>query len=110
MSLDFYLNYNNDGNIMEAFHSNITHNVAQMAREADVYKLLWHPEENGYKKAHSIIRSLEKGLKNLKKDPDYFRQYSPSNGSGSCDLLIVFVEEVLDACKKYPNADIHTST
>lgn len=110
MSLDFYLNYNNDGNIMEAFHSNITHNVAQMAREADVYLALWHPKENGFKKARSIISILEKGMKRLINDPNYFKQYNPTNGWGSYESLISIIEDVLNACLKYPNADIYTST
>jgi len=110
MGLEFYLNCNIDGNVMEAFYNSISHNYVPMAKEANVYKALWHPGENGFKKAHSIVPALEKGLKKLKGDPDYFKQYNPTNGWGSYESLISFIEDVLNACLKYPNADIYTST
>jgi len=80
-----------------------------MADQAGIYKALWRPDENGYEKASDIVPVLEKGLKNLKEKPDYFMKFNAPNGWGTYEHFVPFVEEVLDACKKYPNAIIWVS-
>ena len=109
MSLDFYLSYKNDGSYHEVFERNITHNLGEMAEKAGIYKVLWRPDENGFKKAKDIIEILEKGLKKLKNNPKRFRKYDSENGWGIYDHFVPFVEAVLEACKEYPNAIIGVS-
>jgi len=109
MSLDVGLQYKIDGNEIEVYESNMTHNLGQMADKAGIYYALWRPEEKGYKKAKDIIKILEKGLKDLKERPEYFKKYNASNGWGMYEHFIPFVEEYLEACKKYPNAEIYVS-
>lgn len=92
------------------FETGITHNLTDMAAAAGIYKCLWHPYDNGYKKAKHIIKKLEKGLSLLKEKPDFFKQYNSSNGWGLYKDFVPFVQECLEACKKYPNAIISTST
>lgn len=111
MSLDFYLNYKvEDNEIIGVFDNNITHNLTKMADKAGIYKALWHPREINASHAKDIIEVLEKGLRKLKANPSYFKQFNASNGWGMYKHFVPFVEECLKACKKYPNAEIQTST
>jgi len=109
MSLRFYLEYEEDGNDIEVFERNITHNLNTMADKAGIYKALWRPEEIEAKTAKDITPLLEKGLKKLKAKPDYFEKFNASNGWGMYEHFVPFVEECLDACKQYPNAKICVS-
>ena len=106
MSLDFDLKYKIDGNEINFFSKNITHNMGEMAKEAGIYGVLWHAEN---KKAKDIITTLEKGFNKLNKNPAYFEKFNPSNGWGNYESFMRFVIEVLEACKKYPNSYIEIS-
>ncbi len=110
MSLDFYLHYKIDGNAIEVFDKNITHNLAKMAGEAGIYEALWHPERINAVFAKDIINILKTGLVKLKTDPVHFKQFNASNGWGMYKHFVPFVEQCLKACKQYPNAKIYTST
>lgn len=109
MSLDFHLQYKVDGNDVEVFDTNITHNLGKMAGEAGIYNALWRPDENDYKLAKDIIALLESGLEKLKKDPEHYAQFNAPNGWGMYEHFVPFVEAVLAACKQYPNAEIYIS-
>lgn len=109
MSLDFYLQYRIDGNDIEVFEINITHNLGKMAGKAGIYYALWRPEEIGAKCAKDIIGLLEVGLGKLKKRKAYFRKFDAPNGWGTYEHFVPFVEEVLEACRKYPKAKIGVS-
>ena len=109
MSLDFYLSYIKDDNNITVFDTNITHNLTELADKTGIYYSLWRPKEKGYKKAKDIISILEKGLKKLKAKPEYFEKFNAENGWGMYEHFVPFVEEVLNACKKYPNAKINIS-
>lgn len=109
MSLDFYLHYEIDGNEISVFDVNITHNLGKMAAKVGIYEALWRPEEIKAKRAKDIISLLEEGLKKLKKRPKFFQKFNAPNGWGMYEHFVPFVEEVLEACKKYPNAKINVS-
>lgn len=98
-----------EGTDGEVFTANITHNLASMAGYADLYIVLWHPEERFFKQAKELILPLEKGLAILKSDPDFFEKYNPKNGWGTYENLVEFVEKYLEACKRYPEAEVHVS-
>jgi hypothetical protein len=91
------------------YQANITHNLNTMAKEAGIYKHLWRPEELNITKAKELIVPLEGGLINLKSRPEHFMRYNPANGWGDYDGLVSFVENYLEACKKYPEATIKIS-
>jgi hypothetical protein len=97
--------YNND----YVFESNITHNLGIMAKEAGIYQACWRPEEINAEYASDIIPLLEKGLKDLKAKPEHYKQFNASNGWGSYEHFVPWVEEYLNACKQYPNAKIEVS-
>lgn len=66
----------------EVFHSNITHNLNEMADALGIYEPIWRPEECGVEKAEQLIPILEKGVALLELDPVHYKQYNASNGWG----------------------------
>jgi hypothetical protein len=112
LSLDFSLYENccdacHRGDVV--FTQNITHNLTLMAKKAGIYYALWRPEERGYVYAKDIIKILERGLSKLKTRPDIYETFNPSNGWGTRKDFVLFVEEVLIACKKHPGTTITIS-
>lgn len=93
----------------EYYHANITHNLGSMAKEAGLYKPLWHPEEWGYRHARDLIPALENGLHALRADPTRFRPYNPDNGWGTYEQLVQFVDGLLQACRDWPDAKVRAS-
>lgn len=91
----------------EFYKANITHNLGKMAEAAGIYKCLWRPGEIGITKAKQLIDPLREGLARLKEDPEYFQQYDSPNGWGLYIHFVPFVEKYLEACKRYPDADVH---
>ena len=88
------------------YEANITHNLGEMAGKAGIYKALWRPEEIGAKYAKDISEIIESGLKDLKKRPEYFKQFNSPNGWGMYEHFVPFVEKYLEALKEYPEAII----
>jgi hypothetical protein len=106
VSLDFYLER---VQLTTIFDANITHNLADMAREVGIYEALWRPDEKGYTKAEQIIPILKKGLERLESDPQRFSKFNSPNGWGMYEHFVPFVKSVLEACEEYPDADIRVS-
>lgn len=88
------------------YTANITHNLNKMAEEAGLYKFLWRPDEIEITKASQLIEPLENGLQELKSRPGYYKIFNPENGWGTYDGLVKFVENYLQACKEYPEAEV----
>lgn len=91
------------------YSANITHNLGKMADAAGIYQALWRPEEINIETADQLIDLLTKGLELLKSSPEKFKVYDSPNGWGKYEHFVPFVEEYLEACKKYPQATIHVS-
>ena len=108
MSLDVWLTAEVTSRT-EVFDRNITHNLNTMAEAAGIYKELWRPDELGITKAGELIPALRKGLTMLQKEPERFIPMNPPNGWGKYENLVDFVETYLDACIKYPDADVRVS-
>src|SRR5262245_15711215 len=106
MSLDVYLIENKPVNVFEA---NITHNMIDMAKVADLYQCCWRPEEMGITKAQQLIGPLRQGVERLKADPERFKQFNPSNGWGDYDGFLGWLENYLAACVEHPDADVDVS-
>ena|ERR1700693_3609125 len=90
----------------ELYHGNVTHNLVLMAQLAGLYDCLWRPDEHGMTLACHLIDPLSKGYAELNKNFEKYYEMNPTNGWGSLDGLIQFVNNYLDACKKYPNAHV----
>lgn len=105
MSLDVYLMVDDDC----VFDRNITHNLNTMADAAGIYLHLWRPEEIGITKAGELIEPLRNGLNALTESPSRFDEYRPENGWGSYAGLVEYVARYIEACRKYPDAEIRVS-
>ena len=86
--------------------SGMTHNMTTMADNAGIYYALWMPEEINAVYAKDIVEILEKGLKKMKARPSFYKKFNPSNGWGSYDGFLQFVEAYYTACKNNPDAII----
>jgi hypothetical protein len=90
----------------EVYSANITHNLNTMAEEVGIYKHLWRPEEIEITKASELIEPLKKGIKKLKSTPEKYKKFNPENGWGTYEGFVSFVENYLDACCEYPEAEV----
>lgn len=88
------------------YDSNITHNLIAMAEEAEIYGIVWHPEENGIKKAKQLIEPLRKAIAAMKAEPARFEKHNPSNNWGSYENFVPWLEEYLAACEAHPQAHV----
>jgi hypothetical protein len=93
----------------EVFSANITHNLNRMAKEAGIYELLWRPDEIGVTKAAQLIDQLRAGIALMKADPKRFEALNPSNGWGSYNDFLPWLETYLSACEENPDADVSVS-
>ena len=98
-----------DTPLEHVFDTNITHNLGKMAEAALIYKECWRPEELGITRAEDLIQPLTNGLKRLKFDPEYFKQFNAPNGWGLYEHFVPWVEELLEACKKWPDSVVEAS-
>lgn len=93
----------------EIYSANITHNLGKMAEAAGIYGAVWRPEEHGITKAAQLIPILEKGIAEMKADPEKYRALNAPNGWGTYDVFVPWLERYLAACKEDPDADIKVS-
>ena len=112
MSLDIalYIYVDTGGNELhrvELFDANIIHNLGSMAKAAGLYDALWCPDESG--QAEDILPLLVDGYNELKGDPNKYKSFDASNGWGTYDALLSFVESYMAACDKHPLACIWIS-
>lgn len=91
------------------FEANITHNLNRMAGEAGIYRAVWCPDEIGITTAAQLIEPLTSGIALLESDPERFRQFDPSNGWGSYQAFIPWLEAYLEACQAHPDASVEVS-
>lgn len=91
------------------YDANITHNLGKMASEANIYYCIWRPEEIGCAFANEIIEPLSKGLADMKARPDHYKQFNASNGWGTYEAFVNWVEDYLNACIEFPYSKISVS-
>ena len=103
MSLDISLHEISRHSVYE---SNITHNLTTMAEALGVYQAIWRPEEVGIKYAKDLIPLLEQKLMELVLGKKEYEQYNPSNGWGSYESFVKFLQNLLTACNEHPEAEI----
>ena len=92
----------------ELFEANITHNLGAMARAAEIYDAVWHPDVSRIECAGDLIEPLERGIDAMKADPAKFKGYNAPNGWGLYDYFVPWLEAYLAACKAHPKAKIWT--
>ena len=89
------------------YEENITHNLGRMADAVGIYMCMWRPEEIDIKQASDLIPILEQGLSKLLSNPEEYKKYDASNGWGTYEHFVPFVEKYLSACKENPDATVH---
>ena len=118
MSLDISLHQDAAYNT-EVYEANITHNLGKMAREVTcfilqeideeakeitLYDILWHGSgQSGL----VIAPMLEVGINELKENREIYEEYNPENGWGDYEGLVKFTEQLLYACKAYPETTLY---
>jgi hypothetical protein len=109
MSLNFYLQCKCCHTIV--FEIELTHNLNKMAMQAGLYAPLWYCNDETdsahprYQYAQKMIPVLTEGIQNLQRRPEYFRQFNPSNGWGTYDQLLKAALDLLETCRRYPDAE-----
>jgi hypothetical protein len=93
----------------EVFSCNITHNLGAMAAEAEIYHHLWRPEEIGVRNAGDLIEPLKAAITAMKADPARFERHNASNGWGTYEQFVPWLEKLLEACAKWPEASVRAS-
>jgi hypothetical protein len=91
----------------EVFSANITHNLAEMAKEAGVYWPVWHAKAGT--RAWELIQPLEGAIARIGRDQERFAKYNATNGWGKVEDLVFFLTNYLEACKKWPHAEVGVS-
>lgn len=93
----------------ELHWQNITHNLGSMAEEAGFYQALWRGEEIGVDTPEKLLHFLDTGIRLMKSDPDRFKKFDADNGWGTYDQFLPWLEELIVACREYPDAIISRS-
>lgn len=106
MSLDIYLSVVQR---VDIHSSNITHNLAPMARAAGLYAPLWRPDECGIISAEQLADAIRPGYTELRDNREKYVKFEPKNGWGSYDHFLKFVSSLLLKCEENPEADITCS-
>lgn len=88
---------------------NITHNLNKMADACGLYGPLWQPSTEGVETAGDLIKPIERGLETLRSDPEKFRPLSASNGWGTYDQFITWLERVLKFCRNNQGMKVRAS-
>ena len=86
---------------------NITHNLADMAEVAGLYKVIWRPDEHGIEMAWQLVGPLEDGIADMVKNPWKYIPHNAKNGYGTYKRFLPWLLELLDACRNMPDARIH---
>ena len=93
----------------EIHSQNITHNLNRMADAAGIYKCLWRPDENGFDTAGQLIEPLAFAIEQMKCYPERFDAYNASNGWGTREQFIPWLEELYSFCLSNPDTTISVS-
>ena len=94
----------------EVFSANITHNLRAMAEAAGIVHLWEYYNVEGEFTADKLVEQLSVGIKRMKANPDYYKQFNASNGWGTYDSFVPWLERLLLACITYPEAKVSVST
>lgn len=104
MSLDIRFECKHCGSTL--YEANVTHNLNSMAELAGLYGPVWRPEENGIETASDLIKPLEKGITEMKANPERFEALNPANGWGSYSEFVPWLERLLSACNEHFGAKV----
>lgn len=109
MSLDIYFKDPTATYCNRIHEQNITHNLGLMASKAGIHDIVWHPNSSGIDTAGQLIEPLTRAIEDMKARPEYYRRFDSPNGWGTYDDFVPWLDELLENCKRYPQALLETS-
>ncbi len=56
------------------------------------------------KKCSELLPFIDKGIKQLRSNRQEYRKFEPSNGWGTVETTIVFLDAIRTVCEEYPSA------
>lgn len=86
---------------------NITHNLHGMANEAGFGDVLWG--DTPVANAEQLADAIEVGLDSMRTDPARFRKLDAPNGWGTYEQFVPWLERLVEACRRDPNAEVSVS-
>lgn len=103
MSIDFSLM---ETQPTEIFSRNATHNLNKMWKKAGIYDEVYNSEG---KEAYKVVKALKVGLQKMVENPEEYQELAPSNGWGTYEGALSFLNDIIEACENNPNAEISIS-
>ena len=88
------------------FEDIIPHSTSRMAEEAGVYDYLWNPSKKRYTVAIDITNLIEISLSRILSNIDHFELLESEDNFGTVSNFVVFLQNILVACKLHPEAKI----
>lgn len=90
----------------ELFTTNITHNLYPMWSQAGIGSALYDSQG---KRARDILSTLEGGLEYMRANVDACRKLDSQNGWGTYKDALPWLEDLVAACRRFPDAVIRIS-
>jgi hypothetical protein len=91
------------------FRKSVTHNLVPMAKACGCYTYVWRPEEVGIHFAYQMLHMLRSAIKYASSNPKILSEHNPYNDWGNYDVFLMFLQDYLKGCERYPATRIHIS-
>lgn len=91
------------------FSANHTSNCSRMWDEAGCPLREWAYDKANGRTAETLIEPLRLAIKTMEDDPERFRAMNPKNRWGDYESALVWLREILAACRTYPKARVYVS-
>lgn len=103
LSISLYYKLGKKEKRVEVFYKNITHNLSKMAKAVDYnfYETIWKGSQFILPKDIFILKN---GLEKLLNNKNFYKNFEPSNGWGTYEDLVSFVEDYINALEEFPDA------
>jgi hypothetical protein len=96
--------------IEDGFEANITHNLHNMANAAGI-GMLWSLKwmEVSGRIAADLIEPLAEAIRSMKANPSTYKKHDSSNGCGTYEQFLPWLEELHAKCVEMPDAKLSIS-
>jgi hypothetical protein len=92
---------------VNVYKAHLGTDAIKMAGAANVFNVIWNPENFGVSKASDIAPHLERGIEILEKDPDFYKSLQSEEKWSTYENFLAWLKRYLSACRNHPNAEIH---
>ncbi len=84
---------------------NCTYNLGNMFKKALGFNF---SDLNG-KRAGDVLSKLQLSIKDMRDNPDEYKEYNPDNGWGTYEGAFEYLVRIAEACENHPDATISIS-